>query len=474
MNRIRKKFVIIGAGLAGLTCAKLLSERMEVTVLERSSVAGGLASGIKENGFSMDVGPHYMVLPRESHITDEVRQILGDGNLLDFPNFAESHKAFFEGEILESFPSVKKFILKRGKMFAMRVMAELFFLKLKGAASKKRAHTGSEYLRNNYGESLYNGWFRPYYSNIVKSEDDIPRDFAEDQFPPPGIRRVLSVFLGGSKRTESSRGEFFDCYPKYGMRDFIEKLERRAVDNGAEIVLDASIQDITHGGPKKITYQKSDRTHEIDADGIVYAIPLSLASRWFGGAPDTARAGPSDSAYNSIMAYLFVDSENLFDGWIINVFDPGFAISRISQQSYLSAHVAPAGNSILTAEIKCEPSDKMWDLDDEKILRIVLEDLKRMRLVSADQIFGHRIIRVPRTQLKPGRERSDEQRLAEFVNSYKDEYALGHESGDELAVGESGSVKNRIGGMLVAMSGAHALAGRILTSLEEPPESRPH
>ena len=71
---VKKKIVIVGAGLAGLLCAKILSENgLKVIILERQKMIGGLASGIKERGFSMDIGPHYMVLPKKSFITKEIQ-----------------------------------------------------------------------------------------------------------------------------------------------------------------------------------------------------------------------------------------------------------------------------------------------------------------------------------------------------------------------------------------------------------------
>jgi squalene-associated FAD-dependent desaturase len=53
--------VVIGAGIAGLTCALALSDHgMRVTVLERSAIAGGRASSWTDDstGDRVDIGPH--------------------------------------------------------------------------------------------------------------------------------------------------------------------------------------------------------------------------------------------------------------------------------------------------------------------------------------------------------------------------------------------------------------------------------
>ena len=48
------KVIIVGAGMAGLTCAKLLKE--EVTVFEASDGVGGRVRTDEEDGFLLDRG----------------------------------------------------------------------------------------------------------------------------------------------------------------------------------------------------------------------------------------------------------------------------------------------------------------------------------------------------------------------------------------------------------------------------------
>jgi len=57
---LMNKFIIIGAGPAGLTAAKelLQQKNCRVTVLEATSAIGGIAQTIRHNGNRMDIGGH--------------------------------------------------------------------------------------------------------------------------------------------------------------------------------------------------------------------------------------------------------------------------------------------------------------------------------------------------------------------------------------------------------------------------------
>lgn len=58
---MKSDVIIIGSGLGGLICAKLLAEKgRRVTVLERHSVPGGCLQSYRRHGISFDTGLHYV------------------------------------------------------------------------------------------------------------------------------------------------------------------------------------------------------------------------------------------------------------------------------------------------------------------------------------------------------------------------------------------------------------------------------
>lgn len=58
-NGSQPKVVVVGAGLAGLTCAvRLAQQGVHVEVLERSNKLGGRAATSTKNGYQLNLGPH--------------------------------------------------------------------------------------------------------------------------------------------------------------------------------------------------------------------------------------------------------------------------------------------------------------------------------------------------------------------------------------------------------------------------------
>jgi len=61
-----KIVVIIGAGLAGLTLSlELCRLGIKPILLERQKFCGGLATSIPYNNYKIDIGPHYVALPKK-------------------------------------------------------------------------------------------------------------------------------------------------------------------------------------------------------------------------------------------------------------------------------------------------------------------------------------------------------------------------------------------------------------------------
>ena len=96
MNPNRKKVVVIGAGLGGLSAAiSLASEGFSVELLEKNDKVGGKLNIMIKDGFTFDLGPSILTMP---HIFEALFTRVGK-NMADYVGIekVEPHwRNFFE------------------------------------------------------------------------------------------------------------------------------------------------------------------------------------------------------------------------------------------------------------------------------------------------------------------------------------------------------------------------------------------
>ena len=59
----KPRAVVIGAGVAGLAAACLMSKDYDVTVLEKNPESGGRVGRLRDCGFLWDTGPSWLLMP---------------------------------------------------------------------------------------------------------------------------------------------------------------------------------------------------------------------------------------------------------------------------------------------------------------------------------------------------------------------------------------------------------------------------
>lgn len=78
---MKKKIIIIGAGPGGLSAAMILTSRgYDVYIYEKSDKVGGRTSPIKKDGFTFDLGPTFVMLPK---VFEDIFRLAGK-NLFDY------------------------------------------------------------------------------------------------------------------------------------------------------------------------------------------------------------------------------------------------------------------------------------------------------------------------------------------------------------------------------------------------------
>lgn len=107
---MKKTVSVIGAGVAGLASAiRLQNAGYEVTLYEKESLPGGKMNQIKKDGFTFDVGPSIVMMPK---IFNEIFEVAGRDpkDYIPMTRLDPMYSAFFEDERIDVSSDLVKLI----------------------------------------------------------------------------------------------------------------------------------------------------------------------------------------------------------------------------------------------------------------------------------------------------------------------------------------------------------------------------
>ena len=316
----QKRIAVIGAGLSGLANAAMLAKSgFEVTVIEKHSIPGGVARGIKSNGFHFDLGPSWYLMP---DIFEKYFAWFGK-KPADFYNLIEldpSYKIYFENDRTVSIGTDME---KNFKLFDT--------LEKNGREHLAAYLEKSEFKYNvSVNEFLYRDYFsffdflRPQLIkygvrlDLLKGLDRHVRKYLKDHRSRK-IAEFNTVFLGSSPYTVPalySLMSYVDIglgvhYPMGGIYEVPKALHKLGEDEGVKYVFSTNAEKILIEKGKAVGV-RTDRG-EIPADIVLSAADYHFTDtelldrrhrNYSGSYWNTRVMGPS-----ALLLYLGLDRE---------------------------------------------------------------------------------------------------------------------------------------------------------------------
>lgn len=400
---MRPRVLVLGGGLAGLSCAyELVRGGAEVTVLEREEHPGGMASSftIEADGeqWSYDYGPHRFHT-HDPGLVEHVREILG-------PNVRTAHRLsrivlfnrFFDyplraGNVLRNLP----------KRILVRAFADYLWVRFTERTRMTR-HTDETFegwVTKRFGRTLYDLFFGRYTEKAWKMPpSQISGDWASQRISLLSLGDTVRKTLvrpgrGAGPRTLVT--EFI--YPEHGgigelARGYVREIEAHGgrVITGAPAVRvhreGTVVTGIRHGG---------DEPGELTADHYVSTIPITALARSVRpAAPLEVLDAISGLEYVSIIfVYLRVNRPQVSpDSWMY-LPEHHLTVHRISEFKNFSPNAAPADKTMVCAEITCRVGDEHWRAPDEDLIATSEADLRSIGLLGDSRVLGAHVERIP-------------------------------------------------------------------------------
>ena len=361
--------IVLGAGLAGLSCAyELAKAGHKVTVLEKDGCEGGMAHSYQVGEFTVDHGPHrfhsrdkellahvHEVMDNDLVVRDRLSRIYLKGRFFHYPLQA--------GNVLRNLPL----------HILVKAFLDYSWVRVKNRFRPIPDTNFENWITKRFGKTLYDIFFGMYTEKAWHMPcSQISADWASQRIsqlnlwdavkktlrPPKGARcarscrnsgihgKVASAPFPNITRTRSARwGRGPDPHPR-----------REAHPRGEKIV--------------GVVYTRGGERVVERPDTVVSTMPLPRMLEAMEPAPEDVRAAIAKLRYLSIVfVYLEVARPIVTPDHWVYLPEKHLRIHRISEFKNFSEETGPADRTMVCAEITCVPGDETWNLPSRRRAR---------------------------------------------------------------------------------------------------------
>ena len=360
-----KKIVILGAGVAGLTCAHLLKNDFEVVVLEKDSNIGGLCQSFEIDGFWFDYGAHAAFTKNE-----EVRYLLEDN--LKLEKKLVSTMNYKEGKWIKNPVQNNLYVLDTDEK--IRIIKDFV-----ECGNNENTENYGEWLEVNYGKYFAHNY--PYlytrkYWTVEPSQ--METKWVGIRMYRPTLEEVLYGSYSDNTPEVHYAGEI--RYPiTGGYGRYLEK-----ISENLNIICGAQIVNI-NTKEKYIIYNNQ----KLEYDELISTIPLTEIVELMEDIPDEVRDAAKGLDYTTLtLVSLGIRKKDVVPNGAqaFYVYDQDILASRVYSTSQYGKDNAPEGCTSLQAEIYSSKY-KSLDFSQEEIKKKVIDDFIEMGLFEEEDVI---------------------------------------------------------------------------------------
>jgi protoporphyrinogen oxidase len=367
------KWAVLGAGLAGVTLARLLHERgEEVQVFEKEEAIGGLCRSRTEGGFTFDTGGSHVIFSRDGEALSFMHRVLGENR----EERARNTKIFYKGRYV-------KYPFENG--LADLPKEDLFFCIYEFVKALIAAEKGEfpppanfrEWMVQTFGRGIAESYLIPYNEKIWKlPPEEMSCHWVEGRVPRPPVEDVIRSAIG--IETEGYTHQAVFSYPRTGGIEALVKAIAAPVERLIET--NAPVTSVRKKGAGFLVRAGGK---EYLADQVASTIPLPALLTCLEKVPPDVRAACAGLCSTALISvFIGVRGKVPPYSWVYVPSPEVGLFNRVSFPSNYSPSVAPAGHSSILAEITCHREDTLFTAPDDRIVSHVTDGLARMGILD--------------------------------------------------------------------------------------------
>jgi len=406
---IKKKVIILGAGLAGLSCAyKLLQRGAEVVVIEKENAVGGLSRTIRYKNFNFDFSAHRFV-GRDKALIEEMKMIMED----NFTRRSKRSRIFMWGHWLNYPFELGNLLIYMPKGLAVMALIDYCRTLVKEKLKPTKIVSFKDWFIASFGHTLYKTNCEPYASKHWRMDpSQIASEWGEARSPASfNLKTIIKDLLTKSQASKLEEDNPYPdadsfYYPKRGgVGAIANRLAEEVRNLGGEIYLSAEAKKIDLQGNKGVIveFAKDGEIRKISGDLAVSSIPVNkLVESISPAVPENIKTHLSKLRYlNSIFINVIINRQKISDdSWLYfpQSQDEVVFVRAVEFKNW-SDTMAPEDKTSLCLDISCLAEESIWqDNNDRELIEKAREGLLKTNIISkAEDMEEAFVIKVPYT-----------------------------------------------------------------------------
>ena len=403
MNK-KYDFIVLGAGLAGLSFAKRISENgYSVLLLEKETEVGGLSRTINHDGFYLDFCAHRFHTNNKALLNEileldgfSMKKQMKKSRIYMFDKYLKY--PFQLQNLLRAMPFTK--CISCSFSFAINLIKKSF-------QDKSKIRSYKDWFVYFYGRSLYEVMCRPYTSKVWRTDPSlISADWAEERFQGEKIiyliKRVFTKLLTFDFSSYSIEDEEhipdggYFYYPDKGIQELSDALARTSRSHNADICTDITIDRIERNSKTLFFSDNKTRTTKtVTYANLISTIPLNVFYDLQDHKDAVIEKDINNLVYmNIIFVFAFLDKDKISNDHWLYFPDNKILFNRGVEFSNWTPEMCPKGKTSVCFDITCYNDSDIWRSSDEEIATTVLNDADRIDYIKKSDVTSYHVYRL--------------------------------------------------------------------------------
>lgn len=368
------QFLVLGAGLSGLSCGiSLLEAGHDVTILEKEPSAGGLCRSFRKDGFTFDYGPHFL-------FGQEIRNVLKEHITPSFeiPLIKRNGERIVAQNRLFQFPFEPKNILKSmGITHALPVLIDIIIANI--FRKSKPVINLEEWIINTVGKKIYNyiclsGYVQKLYGLAPK---DVSPKWGEQKLKFLSRWRNNSFLVLGLRALKEGKQlqKQVVSYPLPGIDAIPDKLKERYDELGGKILCSSPVVSIKE---KHDYVEVNTLSNQLfSGEYLISSIPITelLNNSPLNVARINADILSRLAHRKTVFFLLHFNTSRVMDYQCLYFTGQDYIFRRVTEFKNLSSLMSPVDKSSLCVEITCNENEKIDT--SPNMVKTILEQLDK-------------------------------------------------------------------------------------------------